>query len=757
MINTINDYFKHDLNILYGIKEVFKSEQYVSLIKTKLNYTDDFKKILYDETDNCLEVYEKFIKPTIGDYINDKITKDEIYEMSGWNFNSSNTQKKEYFNKIFPQLVNLLIANVDKLDSDKEKYNEVIVAKPIPVFLPSESNINNKNDELLKRILTFYKNLRRNQIAGLDKTIKQNYVTGCHNHIMGSGKTIMELIHIDSHCNFVLDNKNMNGSIYMFVSSRINILKDIFFNNEKKEEYKKYNVDLDKYAIIDLVYDNIKNNSISKTKPNIIVANIQYLKIIQDDEEYFNKIIKNLKLVVFDECHNISAPSVFNFMKEIQKKLIPILGFSATPMRTTKDAKANFKSIFSIDNKVNMISTYDLFEAIIDDYILPFKIKQYEFKGIYNENVDDNSSEKVKYSKHDFEKNKLIVKNILQDEMKEAPYCKIVAWCSSISNLMKWKKFIEEEIPELKVYIAHSGNADNPAVNEYGDFYALKPKNKDDKTKINALLLNVSIVSEGCDIDFVDSGIFLDPVKNKNIVTYLQNAGRICRTDIYGRKTHANIIYTYLSEKKDITGQIISYFEMLLQLTEKNNDYFNKMNELVKNLKVDNKEIRIVIDKKEEHDCVMYLDKEVKDWNKIKKEVEKVVREKYGLGNENKKWMDLIGKYEYTHSRALKCILNNKVLKNLDFVTILKEVYKTIGDLDIIQKTNPKVKKGRMENEYISDLDVSFHRNGTVKNVSEIFDHCFNNKFKIEIDIKLKSEKVLKINFIDGVLNIEER
>ena len=73
MINTIDTSFKEDVNILYGIKTL-TSEQYVSLIKTKLDYTDDFKKILFDDTDNCLEVYEKFIKPTMDNYINDKIT-----------------------------------------------------------------------------------------------------------------------------------------------------------------------------------------------------------------------------------------------------------------------------------------------------------------------------------------------------------------------------------------------------------------------------------------------------------------------------------------------------------------------------------------------------------------------------------------------------------------------------------------------------------------------------------------------------------
>ena len=403
-----------------------------------------------------------------------------------------------------------------------------------------------------------------------------------------------------------------------------------------------------------------------------------------------------------------------------------------------------------------MISTYDLFEAIIDDYILPFKIKQYEFKGIYNENNNDNSSEKVKYNKHDFDHNKAIIKKILQDEMKETPYCKFVAWCSSIGNLMKWKEFIKNEVPELTVYIAHSGNASNPSINEYEQFYKLKPKNKNDKEKINAILLNVSIVSEGCDIDFVDSGIFLDPVKDKNIVTYLQNAGRICRTDIYGRKTHANIIYTYLSEKKDISIQIISYFEMLLQLTEKNDNYFNKMNELVKNLKVDNKEIRIIIDKREEHDCVMYLDKEVKDWNKIKKEIENVVREKYGKQDDE---LNKLKKLSYSHSTILFCYLKDKYVKKNNYNPILIELYELINDSNNILKFQSiglvKGKKNGRTCNYLEDLDITVTDVNAGMAIFELYTQCKNNDIKLNICIRLDDDKLLIINIEKGESKIK--
>lgn len=426
-------------------------------------------------------------------------------------------------------------------------------------------------------------------------------------------------------------------------------------------------------------------------------------------------------------------------------------------MRTTKCAKENFKEIFSIDNKVNLISTYDLFEGISDEYILPLKIKQYEFKGIFNENNDDNSSEKVKYTKHDFESNKLLMKNIIKDEIKEIPYCKIVAWCTSISSLIKWKDFFEKELPELVVYVAHSGNASNPAENEYNAFYNLKPKNKDDKKKINAILLNVNIISEGCDIDFVDCGIFLDPVKHKNIVTYLQNAGRICRTDIYERKTSATIIYTYLNDKKDIPSQIISYFEMLLQLTEKNNEHYKKMNELLENLKVDNKEIRIVIDKKKSHDCVMYLDREIKDFAKIKKEIGKIIKERYG-NEENDKEIEKLKEIDYTFSKILKIKFFNIEMIN-NYNPALIQLYKLINNFDNIMKyTSIGLVKGKKEGrtcKYLENLDITYTDINAKTAIIEIYKQCQYNKVDLDILIELKTKEKNHISIINGNCKIE--
>jgi hypothetical protein len=346
--------------------------------------------------------------------------------------------------------------------------------------------------------------------------------------------------------------------------------------------------------------------------------------------------------------------------------------------------------------------------------------------------------------------------------MKEAPYCKFVAWCSSITSLMKWKAIIQKEIQELKVYITHSGNETYQKIDEYESFYELKPKNANDK--INAILLNVNIVTEGCDIDYVDTGIFLDPVKDKNIVTYLQSAGRICRTDVYNKKTHANIIYTYLNAK-DVkqSQQIISYFEMLMQLTEINDDYYKKMTEMFDNLKLtSDNELRFVIDKKKEHDCVLYLDKKIQDWDKIKHDVNKIIndrRKKYRDDNELIE-LNKLKKYEFCKSKIEKCIINNKSTKLKNYKPIFEHIYEIINDVDkIMQHTTIniireyKIDKGYT---YLKKLKISVQGVDANTAIYEIFNLCCRFNINVQLNILLTNSKKLIVNYENNKLNITE-
>ena len=59
---------------------------------------------------------------------------------------------------------------------------------------------------------------------------------------------------------------------------------------------------------------------------------------------------------------------------EYDNYIVPIIGFSATPLREVKDCDKKLKDIYSIDNQyLNVISNYTLIDGIKDEIILPFK------------------------------------------------------------------------------------------------------------------------------------------------------------------------------------------------------------------------------------------------------------------------------------------------------------------------------------------------------------------------------------------------
>jgi superfamily II DNA or RNA helicase len=67
----------------------------------------------------------------------------------------------------------------------------------------------------------------------------------------------------------------------------------------------------------------------------------------------------DLNYVTLDECHSVSAPVLYSLLYKIRytfKK--EIIGFSATPLRPKSESK--LITIFGADNKLNIISTYEV-------------------------------------------------------------------------------------------------------------------------------------------------------------------------------------------------------------------------------------------------------------------------------------------------------------------------------------------------------------------------------------------------------------
>lgn len=64
---------------------------------------------MYTKNEECLEVYNKSVFDIVYKYINSKIDLEELKSCLEWNFQCKNNYKKEYFNEIFPELIEIFM------------------------------------------------------------------------------------------------------------------------------------------------------------------------------------------------------------------------------------------------------------------------------------------------------------------------------------------------------------------------------------------------------------------------------------------------------------------------------------------------------------------------------------------------------------------------------------------------------------------------------------------------------------------------
>ena len=491
-------------------------------------------------------------------------------------------------------------------------------------------------EELLK--IDMFDGFRKNQEIARENNKKGNFVSGIHNQITGAGKSIISLLTIKDHNEKM---ENNNGYMYIFTCPRMEVLNKMFFEkndkewiiNKKNKKFWKENniINLDNFNIIDRV--NIKDKQtiiLDKTKPNILIVNTDYLKIL---DKYKSYKYKKVKLVLFDECHGVSANCFYELLDKIKfTHKIHIIGFSATPVRDNAEEKV--KQIFSStlerinDAKLNIISNYDMMNAICDNIILPPVYTILEIKKTCDKKIGKS--------------NKDITEKVLKNKMKILPYKKLICWCKTIKKLKEWYIFFKDRFPELTLYCSTSKDKEHENFNT--DYYKFC-----DETR-NSILLCVNRCREGSDIKNLDCGIYIDNVKKRGILVSIQTVGRILRPDKEKLKKCGFIIDTFINDGKIeieiLTAQkVISYYEKILSLSCDENligmlETYNKMKEMCYNTTYDDitKKIKIKLDDFKEHDTEINLELITKifDWSKFKEKIEKIMDYNFGITKEDK-------------------------------------------------------------------------------------------------------------------------
>lgn len=496
-----------------------------------------------------------------------------------------------------------------------------------------------------------------NQIRGIDNSISTDFASGIHSQATGTGKTIMMLKIM-----WLYHQKNPTHNM-MWFCERKDIPKKIFFDKKNIDFYRNNDIiDLNNFIIIDFVNDKPRdlNNYMMERKktgkPFIIVINrafatakSTYWKLDKSKLYKYHEILGDYipKFIAFDECHSSMANKTYEFLlyaKNIWKSKIQ--GMSATPYRKGNSKVFVDGSFERLDNKqkllnifhksdnikeLNIISWCNIKEAIENEYILEpifhwFSINEYYSKSKTNDNIGEINS----------------VFSVLDETLNTCPYKKCIVWCKIINNTTDWYKNFENNknnYPNLKnmtFYIDHSKIDEED--NKYDEFY---------NTQSNAIMFCANKYREGSDIPFLDCELFLDKVKDRAEIIYIQSIGRVLRKDKEKRKINGHIIDSFNNDDdklkiKDIVNKILKYYFELYEISFNVKDSFREksvvFNEILKNLKIEptkkkisillgnNKKITIDLEK---------IDISSLDWGSLIKEFKNVLTFEFEFSEED--------------------------------------------------------------------------------------------------------------------------
>ena len=230
-------------------------------------------------------------------------------------------------------------------------------------------------------------------------------------------------------------------------------------------------------------------------------------------------VLKNCKLIMWDEFHNAAAESIFSVGIQAESAYYRF-GFSATPWRDdNKDLLLE-----SITNKRKPHLSINASKLIKLGYLVPCSIEFLKINKIFKWNGSYNQlyKEAVLYNE---ERNKIIVNKIIESYKQNRTILVLI-------KLIEHGKIISDMLNEIKDNVAFlSGENSNDERNE------ILEKVKQGKIKV---LISSTIADEGLDLPILDCLILAGG--GKSSTKAFQRVGRVLR--LYKNKTHA-LIYDF--------------------------------------------------------------------------------------------------------------------------------------------------------------------------------------------------------------------
>ena len=434
----------------------------------------------------------------------------------------------------------------------------------------------NKIKELKKQELKNSKVFlwRPNQLDAFNRLDKNGLETGIHCQATGTGKSYIILHYIE-----YMKKMKTNPKIILF-TERINILVDLFhFTKGVLVQDERCLIKLKERGICDITDFNIINRVTDKKKdwdiqlkdsksPTLLVINRAFLTLGRD--KLYKKINKdNIDLILHDECHNTTSKQCHDFLHYMKNINVPIVGFSATPLRTGKGDKDKLLEIYyepKNKSRLNLLTNYNMIYSIQQKLILPPEFFWYQIE----------STKKNKQKDIELVSQEEIgsVLEVLNQIMPSLPNKKLVAWCGTIQLAKKWKELFEQNYKQRKNMKDFTFGLDT-SFTVTDDYEKFKESNG------CSILFCAQKHREGSDIRLLDGCIFLDKVKDRGAIPFIQSIGRVLRLcQETPNKTKGIVIDGYVKDdneyEKIFIDKIIGYYIVLLNLTNVDSDMNEK-------------------------------------------------------------------------------------------------------------------------------------------------------------------------------------
>ncbi len=331
--------------------------------------------------------------------------------------------------------------------------------------------------------------LRKNQLNAINASIENDFKSGIHFHATGTGKSWIAL---EIMLQFI---ERYPKSNIIWLCEQKSILMEQF--NKKTIYEKGYGKIYEKFMVINYTVKKDKewysklNSSQFWGKPVLLIINRSYLV----SQLKYKMIRVNIDMIIHDECHTINntTKKFYDYMIDKYKD-IRCIGFSATPSL--------------VEPYKNIISKYTIYDAFLENVIVPPKIKFIKSKFILNDNETMELCKRL---------------------IEPLPYKKIIVWCGIIQKCNELSKLWKETFQDYLVITDTSYNTDS----KYEEYLL-----RDEK----AIMFCASKHREGSDIKNLDCCIFLDKVENRGSKVFVQSIGRVLRKDKLQKKKFGLIL-----------------------------------------------------------------------------------------------------------------------------------------------------------------------------------------------------------------------